>query len=170
MAPVCQYAELLQSTVSGGGERDAAVLSRYGGRMHPGKPQRAKDLSRAWASSNSLNQWSPIARGALARPWTSRSTPRESSDKFLHHLVRSKENEIDHAIVDRVEEIAKKKGVPMAAVATAWCLSKEGVNPIIGLGSTQRIDEAVQAVKLKLTEEEIRSLEEVYAPKVIAGY
>ena len=58
----------------------------------------------------------------------------------------------------------------MAAVATAWCLSKEGVNPIIGLGSTQRIDEAVEAVKLKLTDEEIQKLEEPYAPKAIAGY
>ena len=57
----------------------------------------------------------------------------------------------------------------MAAVATAWCLSKESVNPIIGLGSKERIDQAVEAVKLKLTDEEIDSLEKGYTPKVVAG-
>ena len=56
----------------------------------------------------------------------------------------------------------------MAAVATAWCLSKQGVNPIIGLGSKERIDQAVQAIKLKLTDDEIGKLEEGYAPKAVA--
>ncbi|MCJ1238112.1 hypothetical protein MMC14_006101 [Varicellaria rhodocarpa] len=113
-------------------------------------------------------QWSPIARGALARPWSSRSTLREGTDNYLKALVRSNETETDHAIIDACEEVAKKRGVPMAAVATAWCLSKQGVNPIIGLGSKERIDQAVQAIKLKLTDDEIGKLEEGYAPKAVA--
>lgn len=81
--------------------------------------------------------------------------------------MRGRETESDKEIIDRVEELAKKKGVSMAQVATAWSLAK-GDNPIIGLGSKERIDEAVAAVKVKLTEEEIAYLEEPYVPKEIA--
>lgn len=82
----------------------------------------------------------------------------------------NRDSEVDKAIVDRVEEIAKAKGVPMAAVATAWCLSKPGVNPIVGLNSKERIDQTVEALKVKLTEEEIKKLEEPYLPKKIVGH
>ncbi|APA08165.1 hypothetical protein sscle_03g029350 [Sclerotinia sclerotiorum 1980 UF-70] len=121
-----------------------------------------------------LIPWSPIARGALARPFNDRGTTRENSDRMLKAMIRSKESEIDKLVINRVEEIAKKKGVSMATVAIAWCLSKEGVNPIIGLSSKERIDQAVEAVKFassgKLTAEDIAYLEEGYAPKVIQGY
>ncbi|MCJ1408026.1 hypothetical protein MMC19_002099 [Ptychographa xylographoides] len=113
--------------------------------------------------------WSPIARGALARPWSSRDTLREKNDHFLKLLV-NRENEVDKQIVDTLEEIAKAKGLPMATVATAWCLSKEAVNPIVGLSSKERIDQIVDAVKVKLTEEEIEKLEKGYLPKNIQGY
>lgn len=113
--------------------------------------------------------WSPIARGVLARPWGSRNTKREETDQFLGALIRSRENEVDQAIVGRVEEIAKRKGVPMAAVATAWVLSK-GANPIVGLSSKERIDSAVAAISIELSEEEVKFLEEPYLPKVISGY
>lgn len=68
-----------------------------------------------------------------------------------------------------VEAVAKEKGVSMAAVATAWCLSKKGVNPIVGISSKERIDQAVEASKLKLSEEEIKRLEECYMPKTTAA-
>lgn len=114
-----------------------------------------------------LIPWSPIARGVLARPWGERSTLRETTDGALKSLVRARETESDKAIVDRVEEIAKKKGVTMAQVAIAWSLSHRYVNPIVGLNSKQRIDEAVAATKVSLTEEEIKYLEEPYIPKAI---
>ena len=82
----------------------------------------------------------------------------------------NRENEVDKQIVDTLEEIAKAKGLPMATVATAWCLSKEAVNPIVGLSSKERIDQIVDAVKVKLTEEEIEKLEKGYLPKNIQGY
>ncbi|KAF9887981.1 hypothetical protein FE257_009370 [Aspergillus nanangensis] len=112
--------------------------------------------------------WSPMARGVLTRPWNSRSTTRESTDGALKVLVRSRETEADKAIVDRVEEIAKKKGVTMAQVAIAWSLSHPMENPILGLSSKERIDEAVAAIKVKLTEEEIKYLEEPYLPKTLS--
>lgn len=114
--------------------------------------------------------WSPVARGVLTRPWGDRSTKREETDNFLKSLIRSKETEIDKNIVDRLEEVAKKRGVGMALVAIAWSIKQEGVNPIVGLGSKERIDQAVEAVKFKLSDEEAKYLEEPYMPKVVQGY
>lgn len=116
-----------------------------------------------------LIPWSPMARGVLTRPWGSRSTVREATDGALKFLIRSRETESDKAIVDRVEEIAKKKGVSMAQVAIAWSLSHPNENPILGLNSKERIDEAVAGTKVKLTDEEIKYLEEPYIPKAITA-
>lgn len=115
--------------------------------------------------------WSPLARGILARPWADRgATLRDRTDNYLQSMVRRRETEADKAIVDRLEEVAAKRGVGMATVATAWCLSKKMVNPIVGLGSKERIDQAVEAVRFKITEEEVKYLEEPYLPKNIQGY
>jgi aryl-alcohol dehydrogenase-like predicted oxidoreductase len=116
-----------------------------------------------------LIPWSPVARGALTRPWGSRSTLRENTDNFLKSQIRSRETESDKAITDRVEEIAKKKGISMAQVATAWSLAK-GMCPIIGLNKKERIDEACETIKIQLSEEEIKYLEEPYVAKAISGY
>ncbi|KAL4878460.1 NADP-dependent oxidoreductase domain-containing protein [Aspergillus karnatakaensis] len=112
--------------------------------------------------------WSPLARGVLAHSWGDRSSKREETDKLLQNMVRgSRESEVDEAIVRRVEMIAEKRGVPMATVALGWCLSK-GVHPITGLGSKARIDQAVEAVAFKLTQEEVSYLEELYQPKEVS--
>lgn len=115
-----------------------------------------------------LIPWSPIARGLLARPWNDRSTLRDSTDKAITALMGGREREADKAIVDRVEEVAKKKGVSMAQVALAWSLSHQGVNPIVGLNSTKRIDEAVASIGVKLSEDEIKYLEEPYIPRAVS--
>lgn len=118
--------------------------------------------------------WSPIARGALARPFSDRTTTREKTDRMLNAMIRGKETEIDKRVIGRVEEIAKKRGVSMTTIATAWCLSKDKVNPIIGLSSKERIDQVVESVAFaasgKLTKEDIEYLEEGYAPKERQGY
>ncbi|KAK8165365.1 NADP-dependent oxidoreductase domain-containing protein [Phyllosticta citrichinensis] len=121
------------------------------------------------ATGVGLIPWSPIARGVLARPWDSRGTTREQTDNFLKALIRSRENEVDKTIIDRVEEIAKKRGVSMTAVATAWVIAK-GVSPIIGLSSKERIEEAVKNSNFKLQDDDFAYLEEPYLPKQIAGY
>lgn len=121
-----------------------------------------------------LIPWSPIARGALSRPFGDRTTTREKSDRMLNAMIRGKESETDERVIGRVEELAKKKGVSMATIATAWCLSKSKVNPIIGLSSKERIDQAVESVHFassgKLTAEDIAYLEEGYQPKERQGY
>ena len=74
----------------------------------------------------------------------------------------------DSQIVSAVAAIAKEKGISMAKVATAWVLHK-GIWPIVGLGSTKRIDEAVASVGVKLSESEIKRLEEAYVSKPVAA-
>ncbi|KAF2020716.1 Aldo/keto reductase [Aaosphaeria arxii CBS 175.79] len=116
-----------------------------------------------------LIPWSPIARGALTRPWSERSTKRSTTDKVLESMTLSRDDATDKAIISRVEEVAKKRGVSMACVATAWCVGK-GVAPIIGLGSKARIDEAVGNSKYVLEEEDVKYLEELYLPRGRVGY
>ena len=113
--------------------------------------------------------WSPIARGLLARPFTNRDTARAQTDGILKTFSTFREDQAEKAIIDRVEEIAKKRDVPMATVATSWVL-KKGAFPIVGLSSKERIDQAVDAIKFELTDEEAKYLEEPYVPKAIFGH
>jgi aryl-alcohol dehydrogenase-like predicted oxidoreductase len=110
--------------------------------------------------------WSPLARGVLAHPWTERETAREQTDKLLQRLVRGLETLEDKEVVDRVTEVAAKRGAKMAIVALAWCLRK-GLCPITALGSTSRIDDAVQAVTFQLADDEVKYLEDPYRPKPV---
>lgn len=121
------------------------------------------------ASGVGVLPWSPVARGVLCRSWNTRNTKREETDNFLKSLIRKRETQVDKAIVDRVEEVAKKNGVSMTCIATAWSIYK-GCCPIIGLGSKERVEEAVFNANFKLSEEDAKYLEEPYQPKTIQGY
>ncbi|KAF2731770.1 aldo-keto reductase [Polyplosphaeria fusca] len=111
-----------------------------------------------------LIPWSPLAGGYLARPWNNDDkSVREQSDQFKELTVRPG----DYIVVNRLEEVAKKLNSTMAKVAIAWSISK-GVNPILGLQSIKRIDEAVEGSQLELSEEDIKALDEVYQPKPVA--
>jgi aryl-alcohol dehydrogenase (NADP+) len=110
--------------------------------------------------------WSPLARGRLARPWDD-TTNRSETDRFGQTLYP----DIDRTIVERVAEVANERAVPMAQVATAWMLSKPGITaPIIGATKPHHIDDAVAAVELTLSDEEISRLDEPYAPHPVAGF
>ena len=114
--------------------------------------------------------WSPLARGRLARPWQSENTKRFETDAFGKSMYRRSEED-DHMVVDRVEEIAKKRAVSMAQVALAWMLSKPVVTaPIVGATKAHHLTDAVAAMALKLTNEEIKALEEPYAPHAVLGF
>ena len=111
--------------------------------------------------------WSPLARGRLARPWDE-VTERSQRDAFGSTLY---DEATDGVIVDRVAEVAAERGVPMAQIATAWMLSRPAVTaPIIGATKPHHIDDAVAAVDLVLSEDEITRLEEPYRPHAVAGY
>lgn len=105
--------------------------------------------------------WSPIARGLLTRP-VSETSERQETDPYTP-LLKLGQQPSDDEIIKRVEEVAKKRGVSMAIVAIAWALSK-GTCPIVGFNKPERIHEAVEAVKFKLTDDECKYLEEPYRP------
>jgi len=110
--------------------------------------------------------WSPLARGLLTRPYKEQ-TKRSGTDMFLN--VSRHDN--DEAIVTRVEEIAKKKGISMAQVSIAWLLTKESVAaPIVGTTSLKNLEDLIGAVDVKLTPEEIKYLEEPYVPRKVFGH
>jgi 1-deoxyxylulose-5-phosphate synthase len=112
--------------------------------------------------------WSPLARGRLARK-SDETTKRLESDQF-GKTIYSKTADADKAVVDRVAEVAEKRGVPQAQVALAWMLTKPAItSPIVGATKPNHLEDAAAAVSLKLTAEEVKSLEEPYVPHAVVG-
>lgn len=108
--------------------------------------------------------WSPLARGLLTREWSSQ-TRRGEIDKFTKALY-SQAEEANQQIVEAVKAIAEERHVPMAQIALAWLLSKEVVTaPIVGATRPQHLTDAIAAVDLKLSDEEIQRLEAPYIPQ-----
>ncbi|KAI8068720.1 voltage-gated shaker-like K+ channel, subunit [Gongronella butleri] len=114
--------------------------------------------------------WSPLAQGLLARD-IGEKTPRTEHDFILNFLFGGGFSDADKAIMNRVGELATKRGVSRSQIATAWVLAKDVVSsPILGLGKEQYLRDAVAAVKLKLTDEEIKFIDEPYQPKKVVGH
>ena len=114
--------------------------------------------------------WSPLARGLLARPVGAEDTKRRKGDK-IGHTVYDKTAEADNQIIGRVGELAKKHGVPQAQIALAWMLTKPVVtSPIIGATKMKHLDDAVAALDVKLSADEVAYLEELYIPHNVAGH
>ena len=113
--------------------------------------------------------WSPLARGRLTRDWNE-TTNRMESDEFGKTLYAATAD-ADRKIVERVTEVAAKRGVPQAQVALAWLDQNPFVTaPIVGASEPHHLDDAVAALTLKLTPEEISSLEEPYVPHAVVGF
>ena len=114
--------------------------------------------------------WSPLARGLLTgkRVKDGNETDRARTDGFSRRLYTRQE---DFAIAGRVDEVAQKRGIPEAQVALAWLLSKPIVtSPIIGATKPHHLEDAVAALSVKLSEEEMTSLEELYLPHPVVDH
>jgi aryl-alcohol dehydrogenase-like predicted oxidoreductase len=110
--------------------------------------------------------WSPLARGWLTRR-RQEGTERSRTDS----LARKMYQESDNTVVDAVEQVASKRAIPMAQVALAWLLSRPDVTaPIVGTTRTAHVDDAVAALEVRLTEEEMSALEEPYRPHPVLGH
>ncbi|MGJ5756003.1 aryl-alcohol dehydrogenase-like predicted oxidoreductase [Streptomyces puniciscabiei] len=110
--------------------------------------------------------WSPLARGRLTRDWDATSV-RGETDAYGRTLYQPD----DKRIVDAVAAIAERRGVPRAQVALAWVASRPGVTaPIVGATKPHHVPDALAALDLRLTDDEIRELEEPYTPRGIAGH
>jgi aryl-alcohol dehydrogenase-like predicted oxidoreductase len=113
--------------------------------------------------------WSPLARGRLTRAWDETSA-RQDSDVFGKTLY-TETAQSDRAIIDAVGAIAHARGVPRAQVALAWMLQKPDVtSPIVGASKPDHIADAVAALSLTLTAEEIAALEAPYIPHAVVGF
>jgi aryl-alcohol dehydrogenase-like predicted oxidoreductase len=113
--------------------------------------------------------WSPLARGRLARPWEAETTKRSGSDGYAKNLY-TKTAEADKLVVERLAKVAGAHGVPMAQVALAWLLTKPAITaPIVGATKLHHLQDAAAAVELKLTADEVKSLEEPYVPHPVLG-
>ncbi|KAF2475964.1 voltage-gated potassium channel subunit beta-2 [Lindgomyces ingoldianus] len=107
--------------------------------------------------------WSPLARGLLAKSVGETSERNEADAKSRAWFGDAKLE-----IVRRVEEVAKRKGVSMASVATAWVMRK-GYCPIVGLTSMERVDGIMESLGVEMSDEECRHLEEAYRPRAVLG-
>ena len=115
--------------------------------------------------------WSPLARGVLAGNRSrggERHTTRSGTDDFTDYLYSQP---TDFDVVERVAEVASERGVPAAQVALAWLLHKKGVTaPIVGATKLGHLEDALAAGSLKLSDDEITRLEELYVPHPVLGH
>jgi aryl-alcohol dehydrogenase-like predicted oxidoreductase len=124
------------------------------------------------AEGVALIPWSPLARGLLAgtrqSPADTESTPRAASDAFARKLY---DQPGDQEVIDKVRQVAQARGVPPAQIALAWLLSKPAVAaPIIGATKLAHLDDAIAALDLQLSAEEIKQLEAPYRPHPVRGH
>lgn len=113
--------------------------------------------------------WSPLARGRLTRPWDE-ATERSQSDQF-GSMLYARTAEPDRKVVDAVSEIATERALPRAQVALAWLLTKTGVTaPIVGATKAAQLDDAIAALEVRLTADEIARLEAPYVPHPVLGH
>jgi 1-deoxyxylulose-5-phosphate synthase len=111
--------------------------------------------------------WSPLARGRLARLPEERTTVRSGSDPIGDNMY----TEADDAVVQAVADVAKARDLPLAQVALAWMLHQEAISaPIIGATKPGHIEDAVAAVDVELSDEEIAALEAPYVPHPVLGH
>ena len=113
--------------------------------------------------------WSPLARGRLTRPWD-QSTARLETDEFGRTLY-ARTGDADRKVAEAVGEVAQARGVPRAQIALAWVLQKAEVTaPIIGATRLEQLDDAVAALSITLSADEIRSMEAPYVPHAVTGH
>ena len=113
-----------------------------------------------------LLPWSPLARGKLTRPWGTETT-RSKGDNWGKSLYPDS----DRTIVESVVALAERRGVAPAQVALAWLMSRPQVaSPIVGVTRPQHLVDALAAVDLELTAEEVAELEAPYEPHAVSGH
>lgn len=113
--------------------------------------------------------WSPMARGRLTRDWNEQ-TERQRTDDMMGRLY-PQTDEADRKVAEQVAAIASARGVSRAQIALAWVLSKPAVTaPIVGASKPHHLDDAVAALSIQLTLEEIAALEAPYIPHRIVGF
>ena len=113
--------------------------------------------------------WSPLARGRLTRDWDD-TTERSQTDKFGKTLYEATAD-ADRKVVEAVAAIATERGVPRAQIALAWVMAKPEVSaPIVGASKVSHLDDAIAALDIDLSDDEIDRLEAPYVPHEVVGF
>ena len=114
--------------------------------------------------------WSPLARGRLARSTKAEGTKRLETDQFGKSMYSGTE-EANHKVIDKLTEVSARRSLPQATVALAWMLAKPYVDsPIVGATKPHHLEDAVRALEVKLSPEEIAELEAAYVPHPVLGF
>ena len=116
-----------------------------------------------------MTPYSPLAAGRVCRLYTDEKTKRSSNDPGN---IRKYEyaKDVDIPVIQRIKEIADKKKVTMAQVSLAWILSKPLVaSPIVGFTKISQLESICDVFKIKLSDEDIKYLEELYVPHKVVG-
>jgi aryl-alcohol dehydrogenase-like predicted oxidoreductase len=120
------------------------------------------------AENVAVMPWSPLARGRLTRDW-GQSSERSENDDIARSLYAD-HDVADRAIIEAVAKVAQARGVPRAQVALAWVLGKSEVtSPIIGASRAGHLEDAIAAMSIQLSPEDVQLLEAPYRPKAIVG-
>jgi len=113
--------------------------------------------------------WSPQARGKLSRDWDYTSIRTETDEAMTRLFARTEE--ADKKVVDRVAEVARQRGISRAQIALAWVLAKPMITaPIVGATKLHHLDDAIAAVNVRLSSDEIAALESPYVPHEVVGF
>ena len=190
--PVEETLEALDEVVKSGKARYIGASSMWAWQfMKMLKTQEANGWSRFVSMQNHLNlmyreeeremmplcvdqgigviPWSPLARGRLARPW-GEITKRSETDPFGKSLYQANQAD-DEKINTAVGDVAKAHGAKMAQVALAWLLQKQPVTaPIVGVTRMEQLTDALGALDVKLSDEDVEALEAPYRPRAVAGF
>jgi len=115
--------------------------------------------------------WSPLSRGFLTRPYNQSSARQEADKLYRNRNPELSEDDARIKINQRIEEIAKRKGVSMAQVALAWLFKNDALTaPIVGTTRLDALDELCDAVHIELSDEEKAYIDEPYTPRAIIGH
>ncbi|MDR3474350.1 MAG: aldo/keto reductase [Devosia sp.] len=113
--------------------------------------------------------WSPLGGGKLTRPW-GETTKRSTTDRY-NKTMYADPNSNDHLVVNALEALSKSRGVPMAQLAMAWVLQVPGItSPIVGASKMGHVEDAIAAIDVKLTADEVKALEAPYAARFVTGF
>lgn len=114
--------------------------------------------------------WSPLARGRLTRDWDATSA-RSETDEFGRTLYLPHTADADRRVAEAVGRVAAARGVPRAQVALAWVMRSRAVAaPIVGASKASHLDDALAALSITLSTEEIEALESPYVPHAVSGF
>jgi aryl-alcohol dehydrogenase-like predicted oxidoreductase len=161
-----QFAKMLHVAESHGWTR-FATMQNYVNLLYREEEREMLPLCRS--EGIGVMPWSPLARGRLTRPWNE-SSERSETDAFGKTLY-AHTADADRRVVEAVAAVAADRGVPAAQVALAWVISRPGVtSPIVGASRPGHLEDALAALELSLTDEEVARLEAPYVPHAVVGF